>query len=130
MTAKDLKTLFSPEAMNEIFPEDPSDHFFEALYGDASEGAYQIGLRFKEQTKDTLFFAFHLTRRPVKCLRCSLTYGLPRVFARHPVIDLPGVIRKIDARLDGQVEIKDWRLGRTEEISEDLHAIPLMIAIV
>jgi hypothetical protein len=129
MAAESLKHLFSPEAIREIFPRNRADDFFDALYGDPSEGAYDIHLVFKEQTGDALIFEFQLTRRPEKCLRCSLTYGLPQVFARHPVINVKELVQRINARLDGQGTCGDWRLERTREISEDLHVIPLVISL-
>lgn len=76
MTENDLSALFDAETITKIFPEKLADHFFDALYGDPAEGAYNIGLKFKEQTGNTLVFEFHLTQRPGKCLRCNLTYGL------------------------------------------------------
>jgi len=129
MTAANLPHLFSPEAIREIFPENLADDFFEALYGDPAEGAYDIGLAFREQSEGNLIFEFHLKQRPGKCLRCSLTYGLPQVFARHPVINIKELVQKIDARLDGQGTCGEWRLGRTREISEDFHVIPLVISL-
>ena len=61
MTENDLDTLFDAEAINKILPETLADRFFDALYGDPAEGAYNIGLKFKEQTGNTLVFEFHLT---------------------------------------------------------------------
>lgn len=124
-----FKNIFSEEILRSIIPKNLSDDFFEALYGDSSEGAYDIGLVFQEKTDDALVFAFQLRRRPDKCLRCSLTYGLPRVFARHPVINVGVIVQKIDALLDGQGTCGEFRLGRTREISEDLHEIPLVISL-
>jgi hypothetical protein len=129
MTEKDLSVFFDEETINKILPEDLADRFFDALYGDASEGAYNIGLKFKEQTGKTLVFEFHLTQRPGKCLRCNLTYGLPKVFARHPVIDMEGLVQKIDEHLDGRGKCSNWQLGRTEEVSDDLHVMPLTILL-
>ena len=72
-------------------------------------------------------FEFHLTRRPGKCLRCNLTYGLPQVFSRHPIIDVKGLIKKIDQRLTGQARCRDWKIGETVEASDALHVIPLTV---
>ena len=129
MTENDLGMLFDAEAIHKILPEKLADRFFDALYGDPAEGAYNIGLKFKEQTDNTLVFEFHLTQRPGKCLRCNLTYGLPKVFARHPVIDVEGVVRKIDAHLNGRGKCSNWQLGRTKEVSAELHIIPLTILL-
>jgi hypothetical protein len=129
MTAEEISNLFTEELISEIFPEDRADHFFEALYGDPSEGAYNIKLVFKEAAEDRLQFEFQLTQRPGKCLRCNLTYGLPQVFTRHPVINVKGVVNEIASRLDGRGSVTDWRLGDTIEISSELHIIPLSVAI-
>lgn len=129
MTATQFNDLFSREILETLFPEDRSDRFFDALFGDAGEGAYDIALAFKGETPNELRFEFQLKRRPRKCLACNLTYGLPRVFDRHPVIDVKGLVAKIDRIIDGRAECAGWRLGATNEISPDLHAIPLTIEI-
>lgn len=129
MTNDSLENLFSAETIERIFPRNLADQFFDALYGDPSEGAYDIGLEFKEHKGNLLIFEFHLTQRPEKCLRCNLTYGLPEVFSRHPIIDVQGLVQKIDAHLNGRGKCIDWKLGRTREISNDLHVIPLIITI-
>lgn len=99
--------------------------FFDALFGDAEEGAYDIRLRFQEQKGHELHFAFQLIQRPGKCLACNLTYGLPQVFARHPVL----AVDKMAASLCGQLgtPMASWTLSPTREISKSLHAIPLVI---
>jgi hypothetical protein len=120
-------TLFTPEVLRKLFPEDRSDRFFDALYGDAEEGAYDIYLEYSGARKNRLEFMLRLTQRPGKCISCSLTYGLPEVFSRHPIIDIKGLVQNIDALLDGKVRCVDWRLGSTREISNNIHAIPLEI---
>ncbi len=129
MTTENFNQLFSEETIKRIFPENMADQFFDALYGDPSEGAYNIRLVFKEQINNTLIFEFHLTQRPGKCLRCNLTYGLPEVFSRHPLINVKGLVQRIDAQLNGQDKCTDWKLGQTIEISNDLHIIPLIITL-
>ncbi len=129
MTTDSLNKLFSSETISKIFPEDMADQFFDALYGDSSEGAYNIGLIFKEHKSNTLTFEFHLTQRPGKCLRCNLTYGLPEVFSRHPLINVKGLVGKIDEQINGQGKCVDWKLGQTIEVSNDLHIIPLIISL-
>nr|MDA3898597.1 pancreas/duodenum homeobox protein 1 [Desulfobacteraceae bacterium] len=84
---------------------------------------------FKEHKNNTLIFEFHLTQRPGKCLRCNLTYGLPEVFSRHPLINAKGLVAKIDEQLNGQGTCGDWKLGQTIEVSNDLHIIPLIISL-
>lgn len=129
MTNNSLRDLFSAETIEQIFPRNLADQFFDALYGDPSEGAYNIGLVFKEQKDNSLIFEFQMTQRPGKCLRCNLTFGLPEVFSRHPVIDVQGLVQKIDGHLNERGKCIDWKLGRTREISNDLHVIPLVISI-
>ena len=121
--------LFTPDLINRMFPDNRADRFFDALYGDPSEGAYDIKLVFKQSTADTLLFEFHLTQRSQKCLRCNLTYGLPGVFSRHPVINVKGLVQQIDQHLNGQGKCVDWKLGTTREISDELHVIPLTINV-
>ncbi len=129
MDDKALENLLTQTDLDRLFPKERSDSFFDALYGDASEGAYDIQLAFKEKRKDALQFEFHLVRRRGKCLACNLTYGLPKVFSRHPVINLKGLVRQIDRLLDGKARCAEWKLGHTLEISRDLHLIPLTIRL-
>jgi hypothetical protein len=68
--------------------------------------------------------AFNLIQRPAKCLVCSLTYGLPNVFDRLPVIHVKGLVDKAQEK---GIRIKTWLFGQTEEISPDLHQIPLYL---
>jgi hypothetical protein len=119
--------VFTKDWTDSVFPPARTDAFFDALFGGAEEGAYTISLRFVEQRADTYEFAFDLTQRPGKCLACSLTYGLPQVFARHPVINVKGVAAAAAAAL-GKASF-DWKLGSTREISAGLHLIPLLITI-
>ena len=129
MEEKAFEQLFTHRAVSELFPHDRADLFFEALYGDPSEGAYGINLVFKGQDGDTLQFEFQLEERPGKCLACNLTYGLPEVFSHHPIINIKGLIRDIDQILSGQWKCADWRLGMTREVSRELHILPLVITI-
>ena len=120
-------TLFTPEVLRSLFPKDRSDRFFDALYGDAEEGAYDIRLEYGGARENRLEFMLRLTQRPGKCISCSLTYGLPDVFSRHPIINISGLVQNIVALLDGKVRCVDWQLGATREISAEIHAIPLEI---
>ena len=119
--------MFSEEVMAAIFPPDRANRFFDALFGDPDEGAYDIRLVFKQDRKDRLEFEFHLVQRPGKCLACNLTYGLPQVFSRHPVIDVKGAVAQIGQHLNGRAECVDWKLGNTREISRALHIVPLTV---
>jgi len=116
----------TPEKLEELFPKDKTDRFFEALLGDCSEGAYDIELAFKEMRDNTLEFEFLLKQRPGKCLACNLTYGLPKVFQKHPTIDISGLIESIQEILP-EINITGWDLGYTREVSKNLHVIPLTI---
>lgn len=129
MSEIDFARIFSPEQLSAIFPPTRADDFFEALLGDTEDGAYDIALAFNKGTPTELVFEFQLARRPGKCLACNLTYGLPQVFARHPRIDVGGVVLEIDRILDGQARCAGWRLGSTEEISKDLHVIPFFVSL-
>ena len=127
----DWKQIFSRTTLRELFPQGRTDAFFDALFGDASEGAYDIELSFDryDRAARNLRFLLNLRERPGCCLACNLTYGLPEVFARHPVIDLKGLVRDIEGRLGGEMVCGDWRLGRTVQQDNALHSIPLEIEV-
>ncbi len=124
MTQAMAEKIFTRDYLDSLLPPETSDRFFEALYGDVSDGAYDIRLDFISARKDRVILAFNLIKRPGKCLVCSLTYGLPKVFARHPLINIEGMVEKI--RKKG-IKVKDWLLGDTEENSSSLHVIPLFL---
>jgi len=124
-----LDQIFTHENLINLFPADRADEFFDALFGDACEGAYNINLAYKSHTKNEIRLEFHLKQRPGKCLACNLTYGLPQVFSRHPVINIKGLINNIDKFLrDYKIKSTGWKLGTTREISRELHVIPLIIS--
>jgi hypothetical protein len=126
---RSMADLFAPATLEALFPADLADRFFDALYGDADEGAYDIRLHFANGDDRRLTFEFHLHQRPGKCLVCSLTYGLPKVFPRHPILDLKGLVARIDDLLEDGLACKKWFLGSTREVSPTLHAIPLTIQL-
>lgn len=119
--------IFNPATLDEIFPPSITDAFFEAMFGDAEDGAYDIRLRFENQAPQELRFAFHLLQRPGMCLACNLTYGLPQVFTRHPLL----AVGKLAQTLAGMInaEPASWSLGSTREMSRSLHVIPFIIKI-
>jgi len=119
--------IFTDHILKDLFPPVRTDEFFEALYGDAAEGPYDIFLKFKGESKNTLHFEFQLKQRPGKCLACNLTYGLPAVFSRHPIINVEGLVQEIALLLDGQGGCESWQLGHTRVLSNELHAIPLAL---
>ncbi len=122
--------IFTDQVLSELFPVEKSDAFFELLYGDAEEGAYDIEVAFAGYRPGKLDFLFNLKRRPGKCLACNLTYGLPEVFSRHPALDVKGLVDKFDGLLDGKAKTTGWKLGGTREKSRELHVIPLEVSIV
>ncbi len=130
MTEIECRKRFPRHVLDEIFPPERSDRFFDALLGDASEGAYDIVLNCNGVTSKRLDFEFQLRQRPGKCLACNLTYGLPDVFRRHPIIDAAGVVRRIDSHVGGGKRCGEWALGRTREVSRQLHVIPLTVHLV
>jgi hypothetical protein len=127
MLVENIDQLFPETALSQLFPAERADAFFEALYGDAAEGAYDITLLFHGLKENALEFRFDLHRRPGKCLACNLTYGLPQVFSRHAIIDIEGLVRGIGNRLTGKATCSRWKLGETKEISSDLHVVPLTV---
>ena len=126
-----LQTMFTEPVLAELFPPSRSNEFFEALFGDASEGAYDIRLRYGsyDESAQSLLFHLDLVERPGCCLVCSLTYGLPQVFSRHPVINIKGLVNDIEEKLEGQAKCGDWKLGTTSQSQKSLHSIPLTIAL-
>jgi len=131
MEEKDFKTIFNGRILGDLFPDQRADQFFEALYGDIEEGAYTIRLKFEQYDGErrTLLFGLELKERPGKCLACNLTYGLPQVFARHPVINIKGIVQEIEKLLGDGINCREWSLGRTEPVSNKLHIIPLTIQL-
>ncbi len=126
----DYDHIFTRQVLDRIFPVERADQFFEALLGDASEGAYDIRLTYDGCLADALLFNLELHRRPGKCLACNLTYGLPTVFSRHPVIDIGSIVAQIGSLLSGKACCGEWELAATREISRKLHVVPLKIALL
>jgi len=126
-----LDELFSEAVLNDLMPPERADEFFDAMYGDAAEGAYDIRFVFSghNPADNTLSFEFRLHERPGKCLACNLTYGLPEVFSRHPLLNVKGVVAKIGELLGDRAAIEEWSLGHTRPVGKKLHAIPLVIKL-
>lgn len=112
--------------LDAIFPPERTDQFFEALYGGAEEGAYDIRLICKRAQPGKLELAFALHRREGKCLKCTLTYGLPEVFSRHPVINAQKIAEEA-AKAAGIAGPVSWKMGETQEINDDLQLVPFII---
>ena len=123
MTMQDLDQSF----LDKIFSPSRADEFFDALFGGAEDGAYDIGLVCRGVEAQKAKLAFELRQRPGKCLACNLTYGLPQVFQRHPILNVAGVARDVAAHLGWPPEATKWKLGHTEEVNRELHVIPLVV---
>lgn len=125
----DMQVLFTDDVCDKIFPKTKSNEFFEALFGDASEGAYDIQLRFEgyDTSANKLHFALNLLERPGCCLVCNLTYGLPEVFSRHPLLNIKGVAQQVDELLGDDHTVSNWSLASTRSTSKSMHQIPLII---
>jgi hypothetical protein len=131
VSRQDYRLIFTPEALAKVFPPSRADDFFDALFGDAAEGAYDIELVYRDiqGAQNELLFELHLHERPGKCLACNLTYGLPEVFSRHPLLDIKGLAQRLVELLGDNVKCRGWRLGNTQSRSKQLHVIPLSITV-
>jgi hypothetical protein len=129
MSTDQFSCLFTQEKLDAIFPPERSNQFFDALFGDPDEGAYDIRLAFKKALDNELHFNLELHQRPGRCLACNLTYGLPKVFERHPIINIGGLVEQINTLMNGHGRCEGWKLDRSQEISRQLHVVPLIIGI-
>jgi len=100
MDTNKIDALFTADALLQMFPKERSDEFFDALFGDASEGSYDI-----------------------------LTQGLPQVFSRHPIINVKGVVEDVDTLLGDDATCTEWALGYTEQREKAMHIIPINILL-
>ncbi len=124
MDRAEFNQIFTQDFLDQRLPLNLSNQFFEALYGDASDGAYDIRLQFVSASDKQIVLEFNLTQRPDKCMVCSLTYGLPNVFSRHPLININNMIKKIEEK---GVKVEKWYLGDTKELNTSLHTIPFYL---
>ncbi len=129
MTPDTIKAILTKENLEKIFPKERTNEFFEALFGDADEGAYDIELAYRECKGSTLTMDLLLHERPNRCLACNLTQGLPQVFSRHPIININGIVRELDTLLGGEIHCGAWSLDYTQQHSRSLHSIPIKISI-
>ncbi len=123
-------TVFADaHVLTDLFPESRSNEFFDALFGDPAEGAYDIRLRYGSYTPENgvLTFFFDLHQRPGKCLACNLTSGLPEVFSRHPVINVKGLVAGVEQLLNAHCA--GWSLDRTQQEERTRFCIPLMLRL-
>ena len=125
-----IEELITDEFLKRLFPPEKADEFFEALYGGAETGAFDIALKYKgfNEPEGILFLEFILTERPGKCMACSLTQGLPPVFQRHPVINIKNIVEKIDERISDW-SVEDWSIGSTTPLNSKTNSIPLMLKL-
>ncbi len=121
--------LFTSQTCSELMPADTAEKFFEALFGDAGEGSYDLELSYRGSDPRALHFDILLHERPGCCLACNLTYGLPEVFSKHPVINISGVVEKINEILGERGATGRWELGATRQQSQSLHSIPVVIEL-
>jgi len=129
MDTSKIDTLFTDDTLKQLFPEDRTNDFFEALFGDSDEGAYDIALAYGGVNGNTLTMELQLHERPGCCLVCNLTQGLPQVFSRHPIINVSGIVADVDTILGDIASCQEWSLGYTEQRQKDMHIIPISITI-
>ena len=125
------ESAITDDFLASLFPPGRDNEFFEALYGGAEAGAFDIGLRKAGFNKgsNTLVIEFVLTERPGQCMACNLTYGLPQVFERHPVINLKGIVEEIGKKLGPEWEVQGWQIGSTQVIDSKVNTIPVFIRL-
>lgn len=124
-----IDSLFTPETLQQLFPKDRTNDFFEALFGDADEGAYEIELGYGGVNNNSLTMELKLRERPGCCLACNLTQGLPQVFSRHPIINVAGIVSDVDKLLGEDISCGEWSLGYTEQRQKEMHIIPINITL-
>lgn len=129
MTNDTFSSVLTKEKLAAIFPKERADEFFDALFGDASEGSYDIELGYRGVQGKTLVMDLLLHERPNCCLACNLTQGLPQVFSRHPIINVDGVVKDVDSLIGDDYSCASWSLGYTEQQNRSLHVIPIKIEL-
>ena len=121
-----MEQKITADFLDGLFPPERTDAFFDALFGGAEEGAYTIVLRPSAESETSVEVAMELHQRPGKCLMCSLTYGLPQVFRRHPIINAKGIAQGIAEKMGWAAF--DWEIGPTHEDSPQMHWLPLRVS--
>ena len=61
--------------LESVFPPERTEAFFDALFGGAEEGAYDIVLVCRSEGEGKAELSFELHQHPGKCLACNLTCG-------------------------------------------------------
>jgi len=123
--------LIQEDKLNELFPKGKDNEFFEAFYGGLEDGAFDINFSFESYNPDNseLVFGFNLKERPGKCMACNLTYGLPAVFEKSPIINLKAIINGINEMINPHYEVNEFILGKTIPKAPKLNVIPLIIKL-
>ena len=116
-----------PALLTRLFPPARTGEFFDALFGDPDEGAYNIALRYGGSGGRRLSFFLDLHQRSGKCLACNLTSGLPAVFEKHPIINIEGLAEQ--AASLAEARCTDWRLDRTRQEERERYCIPLILTL-
>jgi len=124
----DLEHLFDEKTLEELLPREQVEAFFEAFYF-GEEPAYDLSLGFRGVRGNLLLLELQLKARPNQCLACNLTWGLPGVMERHPMLNLEGVVRRLESKLPEGMKVASWELGATEQKNPDLHVIPFLIRL-
>ncbi len=126
-----VETVVTDDFLKELFPPEKTDEFFEALYGGAEAGAFDISLHCTgfDEARNFLYLEFRLTERPGKCMACNLTYGLPEVFKRHPIINIAGMTQAIEKALSPDFKVREWTLGSTQAVTPKVNSIPLILSL-
>ena len=117
--------IITQDFLQGLFPPSKTDQFFDALFGGAEEGAYTIRLSPRQESDEAVDIAMELHQRPGKCLVCSLTYGLPDVFRRHPIINARGIAEAVAKKMGW--ESHEWAIGPTREEGQSMHWIPFQV---
>ena len=113
--------------LESVFPPERTEAFFDALFGGAEEGAYDIVLVCRSEGEGRRNWPLSCISVPENVFACNLTYGLPQVFQRHPILNVAGVARAVAEKLGWPGDKVRWWLGHTEEVSRSLHVIPLYL---
>jgi len=124
----DLKEIFNEKVLKQLLPPERIEAFFEAFYF-GEEPAYHLQLGWGESTEGLVRLELQLHARPGKCLACNLTWGLPQVLEKHPLLNLDKTVQDFEKLLPQGHKVKKWYLGHTEERSPELHVIPLLIEL-
>lgn len=120
--------VFTSECPNDLFPIQRTNDLFGVLSGDAEEEACDIRLVVDPEEGDDgeLHFYFELRQYTGRCLVCNLTYSLPQVFGRHPIINLKGLVSDIASHAGWEPGDVRWHAGTMGSLSGVLYRTPLV----